>query len=112
MSDRREHGTTSGTVPSAASARLERGMGLLPATATNIISMVGIGPFLTIPVMIGVMNGPHVMYAWVAGAFIALCDGLVYAHLGAAACAGHHRLASPRKPMRPVRPPAGVGSDR
>lgn len=84
MSDRREHGTTSGTVPSAASARLERGMGLLPATATNIISMVGIGPFLTIPVMIAVMNGPHVMYAWVAGAFIALCDGLVYAHLGAA----------------------------
>ena len=65
-------------------SQLERGMGLLPATATNIISMVGIGPFLTIPVMIAVMNGPHIMYAWVAGAFIALCDGLVYAHLGAA----------------------------
>jgi len=65
-------------------SQLERGMGLLPATATNIISMVGIGPFLTIPVMIAVMNGPHIMYAWIAGAFIALCDGLVYAHLGAA----------------------------
>lgn len=66
------------------SSQLERGMGLLPATATNIISMVGIGPFLTIPVMIAVMNGPHIMYAWIVGAFIALADGLVYAHLGAA----------------------------
>ena len=65
-------------------SELERGMGLLPATATNIISMVGIGPFLTIPVMIAAMNGPHIMYAWVAGAIIALADGLVYAHLGAA----------------------------
>lgn len=65
-------------------SELERGMGLLPATATNIISMVGIGPFLTIPVMITAMNGPHILYAWIAGAIIALADGLVYAHLGAA----------------------------
>ena len=84
MSDARDHGPTSGTIAPSAPPQLERGMGLLPATATNIISMVGIGPFLTIPVMIAVMNGPHIMYAWVAGAFIALCDGLVYAHLGAA----------------------------
>ncbi len=72
------------TAPPAPAATLDRGMGLLPATATNIISMVGIGPFLTIPVMIAVMNGPHIIYAWIVGAFIALCDGLVYAHLGAA----------------------------
>ncbi len=65
-------------------SELERGMGLLPATATNIISMVGIGPFLTIPVMIAAMNGPHIIYAWIVGAVIALADGLVYAHLGAA----------------------------
>jgi amino acid transporter len=73
-------------VPGAAPVRseLERSMGLLPATATNIISMVGIGPFLTIPVMIAAMNGPHILYAWVAGAIIAFADGLVYAHLGAA----------------------------
>lgn len=65
-------------------SELDRGMSLLPATATNIISMVGIGPFLTIPVMITAMNGPHVIYAWIVGAIIALADGLVYAHLGAA----------------------------
>jgi amino acid transporter len=64
--------------------QLERRMGLLEATATNIISMVGIGPFLTIPFMIAAMHGPHIVYAWLAGAVLALCDGLVYAHLGAA----------------------------
>ncbi|MBL8139853.1 MAG: amino acid permease [Acidobacteria bacterium] len=65
-------------------ATLDRRMGLLQASATNIISMVGIGPFLTIPLMIAAMNGPHILYAWVAGAFLSLCDGLVYAQLGAA----------------------------
>ena len=64
--------------------QLDRGMGLLQATATNIIGMVGVGPFLTIPFMITAMGGPHIIYAWIAGAILALCDGLVYAHLGAA----------------------------
>ena len=59
-------------------------MGLLQATSTNIISMVGVGPFLTIPFMIQAMNGPHILYAWIAGAVLALADGLVYAQLGAA----------------------------
>jgi amino acid transporter len=63
---------------------LDRRMGLLQATATNIISMVGVGPFLTIPFMIQAMNGPHILYAWLAGAVLALADGLVYAQLGAA----------------------------
>jgi amino acid transporter len=66
------------------SSQLDRGMGLLGASATNIIGMVGVGPFLTIPFMIAAMSGPHIIYAWVAGAFLALCDGLVYAQLGAA----------------------------
>lgn len=65
-------------------AVLQRGMGLLAATATNIISMVGVGPFLTIPFMVASMNGPHVIYAWIAGLVLALFDGLVYAQLGAA----------------------------
>jgi amino acid transporter len=64
--------------------RLDRAMGLLQATATNIISMVGVGPFLTIPFMVQAMNGPHILYAWVAGGILALADGLVYAQLGAA----------------------------
>ena len=63
---------------------LDRGMGLLQATATNIIGMVGVGPFLTIPFMVTAMHGPHIIYAWAFGAILALCDGLVYAELGAA----------------------------
>jgi amino acid transporter len=63
---------------------LDRGMGLLQATATNIIGMVGVGPFLTIPFMVTAMGGPHILYAWAFGAMLALCDGLVYAELGAA----------------------------
>ena len=63
---------------------LDRGMGLLQATATNIIGMVGVGPFLTIPFMVTAMHGPHIIYAWAFGAVLALCDGLVYAELGAA----------------------------
>jgi len=59
-------------------------MGLLQATATNIIGMVGVGPFLTIPFMVDAMGGPHILYAWAFGAVLALCDGLVYAELGAA----------------------------
>ena len=63
---------------------LDRGMGLLQASATNVIAMVGVGPFLTIPFMLASMNGPHILYAWLAGAVLALCDGLVYAQLAAA----------------------------
>ena len=63
---------------------LRRGMGLLPATATNIIGMVGVGPFLVIPFMITSMGGPHILYAWIAGAVLAFADGLVYSHFGAA----------------------------
>ena len=63
---------------------LQRRMGLLGATSTNIIGMVGIGPFLTIPLMVYAMGGPHIIWAWLVGALLSLADGLVYAQLGAA----------------------------
>jgi len=37
-----------------------------------------------IPFMVAAMNGPHIIYAWLAGIVLALADGLVYAQLGAA----------------------------
>lgn len=77
-------GDAAGGVSPAGAPSLDRAIGLLQATATNIISMVGVGPFLTIPFMVAAMNGPHVMYAWIAGAVLAVADGLVYAQLGAA----------------------------
>jgi amino acid transporter len=64
--------------------QLDRGLGLLQAVATNILVMIGVGPFLTIPFMLSAMGGPHILYAWLAGAVLALCDGLVYAQLAAA----------------------------
>jgi amino acid transporter len=76
--------TTPTAPPVQAAPALHRAMGLAQATATNVISMVGVGPFLTIPFMVAAMNGPHVMYAWIAGAVLAVADGLVYAQLGAA----------------------------
>lgn len=49
-----------------------------------MLGMIGVGPFLTLPAMLTAMGGPHILYAWLAGALLALCDGLVYAQLAAA----------------------------
>jgi amino acid transporter len=63
---------------------LERGIGLWGAISTNVLNMVGIGPFLTIPLILAAMGGPQAMLGWILGALIALCDGLVWAELGSA----------------------------
>src|SRR6266508_2117747 len=72
------------TPMTTAPAHLDRSLGLLEAVSANILVMIGVGPFLTIPFMLTAMGGPHILYAWLAGALLALCDGLVYAQLGAA----------------------------
>ena len=63
---------------------LERGLGLLPATALNMIDMVGIGPFIVGPLVIQAMGGPQALLAWAAGAVLATLDGCVWAELGTA----------------------------
>jgi fructoselysine transporter len=63
---------------------LERGLGLKEAVALNMIEMVGIGPFVVIPLVIKAMGGPQALLAWVAGAILALLDGFVWSELGAA----------------------------
>jgi amino acid transporter len=63
---------------------LTRSLGLLQATALNMTNMVGVGPFITIPLIIAAMGGPQCMLGWAAGALLALCDGLVWAELAAA----------------------------
>jgi len=63
---------------------LERGLGVVQGTALNISNMVGIGPFVTIPLMLSTMGGPQAMLAWVLGALLTICDGLVWSELGAA----------------------------
>jgi len=69
---------------SATKLRLIRGIGLGSATALNMIDMIGVGPFITIPLIVTVMGGPQAMLGWVLGAVLAICDGLVWAELGAA----------------------------
>jgi basic amino acid/polyamine antiporter, APA family len=63
---------------------LVRGVGLGSATALNMIDMIGVGPFITIPLILSAMGGPQAMLGWVLGAIFAMCDGLVWAELGAA----------------------------
>jgi fructoselysine transporter len=63
---------------------MERRLGLGQATAINMIDMVGIGPFITLPMVIGMMNGPYFLYAWVAGAILSFVDAMVWSELGAA----------------------------
>src|SRR5277367_5322548 len=64
--------------------QLVRGIGLGSATALNMIDMIGVGPFITIPLIVTVMGGPQAMLGWLLGAILAICDGLVWAELGAA----------------------------
>jgi amino acid transporter len=68
----------------AEDGRFHRSVGLLSATAINMTQMVGIGPFITIPLMVATFAGPQAIVGWVAGALLAICDGLVWAELGAA----------------------------
>lgn len=62
---------------------LIRGVGLREAIALNINNMVGIGPFITIPLLISSMHGPQAMLGWLVGGVLAACDGLVWAELSA-----------------------------
>jgi basic amino acid/polyamine antiporter, APA family len=64
--------------------QLIRGVGLGSATALNMIDMIGVGPFITIPLIISAMGGPQAMLGWILGAVLAISDGLVWAELGAA----------------------------
>lgn len=63
--------------------KLERGLSLGQATAINMIDMVGIGPFVTIPLIVGFMQGPMSILAWLIGALLAYMDGMVWAEMGA-----------------------------
>src|SRR5260370_39784248 len=72
------------TKQDAGSLGLIRGMGLGTATALNMIDMIGVGPFITMPLIVSAMGGPQAILGWLLGALFAACDGLVGAELGAA----------------------------
>ena len=63
---------------------LERSLTLRGAVTLNLLDMIGVGPFLTLPLLLASMGGPQAMLGWVLGAGLAACDGLVWSELGAA----------------------------
>jgi amino acid transporter len=63
---------------------LTRSLNLSQAISLNVANMVGIGPFITIPMFIAAMGGPHAAVAWIVAAVVVVCDGLVWSELGAA----------------------------
>lgn len=64
-------------------SKLVRELNLKQAVALNMIDMVGIGPFIALPFVIGAMNGPQCIIAWIVGAVLSYTDGSVWAELGA-----------------------------
>jgi len=64
--------------------QLRRRLGILNATSINMSNMIGIGPFITVPIILSTMGGPQALLAWFAGAILAIADGLVISELGAA----------------------------
>jgi len=66
------------------SSQLKREIGLLQATSINMIDMVGIGPFITLSLVIQIVGSNLFLWAWVFGAITALVDGMIWSELGAA----------------------------
>ncbi len=64
--------------------RLPRRFGLLGATALNMTNMMGVGPFITIPLLMSALGGPQAMLGWLVALVIVVCDGMVWSELGAA----------------------------
>ena len=64
--------------------QLARRFGLLSATALNMTNMMGVGPFITIPLLMSALGGPQAMLGWIVALVIVICDGMVWSELGAA----------------------------
>ncbi|HWE85434.1 MAG TPA: APC family permease [Terracidiphilus sp.] len=72
------------STPNGSPAHLERRLGLRSAVLFNMLEMIGVGPFITLPLVIAAAGVRLSVWAWLLGAAIAVADGLVWAELGAA----------------------------
>src|SRR6266550_2339644 len=68
----------------ASASPMVRRFGLIHATALNMTNMIGIGPFITIPLLMSALGGPQAMLGWLVALIIVRCDGRVWSELGAA----------------------------
>src|SRR6266446_3507449 len=71
-----------GNVQEVRGPELERGLWARGGLGRNIIDVVGVGPFVTLPLIVIAMGGPQAMLGWLLGAVLSLCDGLVWSELG------------------------------
>jgi fructoselysine transporter len=62
---------------------LKRKIGLVQATAINMIDMVGIGPFVVMPLVVSYFHSGLFIWAWIFGALVAFIDGMIWSELGA-----------------------------
>ena len=63
---------------------LPRRFGMLQATALNMTNMMGVGPFITIPLLMTALGGPQAMLGWLVALLIVIPDGMVWSELGSA----------------------------
>ena len=54
---------------------MQRAIDLRGAVAINVITMIGIGPLVTIPLVIAALGGPLALVGWIAGAVVASATG-------------------------------------
>src|ERR1700721_815224 len=81
--DRMSESPASAAQPERQPEQLVRGMGLSSAVSLNMLDMIGVGPFITLPLVVAAMHGPQAILGWIAGAGFAMCVGLGIAELGA-----------------------------
>ena len=62
---------------------LLRRFGLLESIALNMTNMLGIGPFITIPLLLSALGGPQAMLGWLVALVITISDGMIWSELGA-----------------------------
>jgi amino acid transporter len=75
--------TENGPAREGQDGRLARRFGLVQATALNMSNMIGVGPFITIPLLMTALGGPQAMVGWVIAVLIAVFDGMIWSELGA-----------------------------
>ena len=64
--------------------KLARGLGFWQATAINITQIVGVGVFVTIPLILGVLPAAYGLLAWLVAGVLILADSMIWGELGAA----------------------------
>ncbi|MFO1458685.1 MAG: APC family permease [Verrucomicrobiota bacterium] len=70
--------------PPPSDAPLERRLTVFPATALNMANMIGVGPFITIPLLMSALGGPQSLLGWLVALAITIPDALIWSELGAA----------------------------